>query len=940
MRKCDEFIFCVAFITNGGVASLVSIFEELESRGIRGRIIASRYQNFTEPLALKRLASFTNIQLRVATETNMHSKGYLFREADTYTLIFGSSNLTQNALSKNYEWNLRITSTSKGALVESTLQEFNKIFDTAEIVDPEWIEQYTEIYRESRQNDRPWSVSDVDKVDMSEIHHPYKILHLDRVSPNTMQKEALKALDNLRGNGKSKALLISATGTGKTYLSAFDAKKMNPRRLLFVIHRENIARAAMKSFKSVFGDSKTMGVWSGSSAIANEDFVFSTIQMISKDENLLRFAKDYFDYIVIDEVHRAGASTYIRLMSYFQPGFLLGMTATPERMDGYDIFKAFDYNIAYEIRLQRALEEDMLCPFHYYGVTDVFVEETLIDEENAFLQLTSEERVRQILTKSEFYGSDDGQIRCLVFCNRTEVSQELATKFRARGYRAVALTGTSSESEREDAINRLETDDPFLKIDYIFTVDIFNEGVDIPRVNQIILLRPTQSAIVFVQQLGRGLRKRADKDYLTVIDFVGIYQNNYLVPIALFGDSQYNKDHLRKLMNGGSRYIPGASTVDFDKVSRQRIYDSITKASLLRRSDLLNDYRLLKFKIGRIPMMMDFINYGSRDPNQYVQHSRSYFNFIESCEEQFKGALDNTSRKVLELISVEIANGKRVEEAEALNCLVESGITDYNELNDIMGNRYGIELVQETFRSVIDNMNFKFVREKHESQLVCAGDKYKIETCVEESGVITTSEMFSQLLENTIFRGFLIDAIDCSRTTFLKEYSQEKYVNGFILYKKYSRKDAFRILCWSQNPVAQNVGGYVISNDRKNCAIFVNYIKEEGIPDTIKYEDQFISKQLFQWMSKANRTLHSPDINAIRENCATMRFPLFIKKHNDEGEEFYYMGDAKPLVDRFTQETLEIPNNPSRRVSIVRMILLLDHPVENELYDYLTSQMM
>ncbi|MHB1453776.1 MAG: DUF3427 domain-containing protein [Saccharofermentanales bacterium] len=936
LRKCKEFIFCVAFITNGGVASLINILEDLEKRGIRGRIVASQYQNFTEPIALKRITAFKNIQLRVATESNLHSKGYIFKRDEEYTLIIGSSNLTQDALSKNYEWNLKISSTNNGSLIQNTLDEFDRIFNISDVVDDTWIDQYTKIYAESKRLNRPWSSADVEKDELSEEKFQTVISQIGVISPNTMQKEALEAIENLRNFGKNKALLISATGTGKTYLSAFDAKKINPNKLLFVIHRENIARAAMKSYKTIFGHSKKMGVLSGTSKITDEDFIFSTIQTMSKDDVLYSFPKDYFDYIIIDEVHRSGAKTYQKLIEHFNPQFLLGMTATPERTDGFDIYKAFDHNIAYEIRLQRALEEDMLCPFHYYGVTDVYIDEENIDEKGAFLRLTSDERVRQILSKSEFYGCDDGNTRGLVFCNRNEVCKELASKFISLGYRALSLSGENSEEERENAIKRLESDDSNEKLDYIFTVDIFNEGVDIPRVNQIIMLRPTQSAIIFVQQLGRGLRKRVDKDYLTVIDFIGNYQNNYLVPIALYGDSSYNKDHIRKLMTGGSRYIPGASTVDFDEVSRQQIYESINNSNLSLRKDLTNDYRLLKYKLGRIPMMMDFIIYGSRDPWLYVDYSKSYFNFIEKYDNQYAGMLNNIEKKALEVISSDIANGKRIEEIIVLRKLTEVGSLSYEDIRTILNEQYGIVLNKSLYKSIIINLNFLFTTEKENKKLISVGEKHGIQICTEDASRLTITTQFTSYIENKVFHEFLLDALNYAEYIYNRDFTREKFFGGFILYKKYSRKDAFRILNWEQNPVAQNVGGYIISKDKSNCPIFVNYDKEENISATTMYEDRFLSKQVFQWMSKSKRNLHSPDIETIKNYKSGLRLPLFIKKHNDEGPEFYYMGDTEPMVNNFEQMTISAGDD--RKASIVRMELMMKTPVDNDIYEYLVSK--
>ena len=415
-------------------------------------------------------------------------------------------------------------------------------------------------------------------------------------------------------------------GTGKTYLSAFDVKKYQPGRFLFVVHRENIAREAMASYKRILGPEIDTGILTGGQKDPEAKYLFSTIQTLSKEETLRSFAPDAFDYIVIDEAHHSGAETYQRVLEYFEPKFLLGMTATPERTDGYDIFEKFDHNIAYEIRLNRALEENMLSPFHYFGVSEIKIGGELLDDNAEFNQLTCNERIERIIEAADFYGYSGDRVRGLVFCSRKEEAKELSRKFNeysncGRRFNTLALTGESSEVERENAIKRLEQKQIEEHLDYIFTVDIFNEGVDIPTVNQVIMLRPTQSAIIFVQQLGRGLRKAYEKEYLTVIDFIGNYSNNYLVPIALYGDRSFNKDTVRKMVNSGSSIIPGCSTVNFDQITKERIFKSIDSASLQTLALLREDYRLVKYQLGRVPMMLDFMEIGSREPYAFVGYS-------------------------------------------------------------------------------------------------------------------------------------------------------------------------------------------------------------------------------------------------------------------------------------------------------------------------------
>jgi superfamily II DNA or RNA helicase len=751
-----------------------------------------------------------------------------------------------------------------------------------------------------------------------------------------MQVEALENIEKLRSEGKNKALLISATGTGKTYLSAFDAKKFSPQRLLFIVHRRNIAEAAMMTFKSIFGSSKTYGLYSGHAVEKDKDFLFSTIQTISRDSHLEQFSKDDFDYIVIDETHRAAADSYLKVMRHFEPKFMLGMTATPERTDGVDVFELFDHNIAYEIRLQKALEMKILCPFHYYGITDLTVNGACIDELADFNALVSDERIKHILRQIEFYSTDTSNITGLVFCSSIDECIKLAEEFNKRGFQSIALTGGNSEEERKGAIKRLESQDKSDKIDFIFSVDIFNEGVDIPSVNLVLMLRPTESAIIFVQQLGRGLRKSNNKDYLTVVDFIGNYKKNFLVPIALYGDTSYNKDTLRKLMYGGANLIPGASTINFDTVSRDRIYAAIDAANLQTKKDLTTDYNLLKYKLGYEPMMMDFVSHGARDPYSFVKYSKSYFNFTASLNTETRKLVSEKASKYLEFFSSDINNAKRIEESLMLKKLIQGFDIETDIFKADLFKEYGYQVTDETIESCVRNLNFQFVKENYNKKRTAIGDIHQFSVVKVNGKTISLTREFKEQLRNSEFKKYLVDSTDYAITSFKDGFSLQNFKSGFTLYKKYSRKDVFRILNWQENPLAQNVGGYIISKDKSNCPIFVNYHKSDDISDTTKYEDKFLSEVKFHWMSKSKRKLDSPDVQAIANYKSGLRLPLFIKKSNDEGTEFFYMGDVEPNIDSFHQTTM--PSSNGKNVSVVEILFNMQTPVQSDMYNYLIEK--
>ena len=923
LENCESFFISVAFVTTGGVATLINTFESLEKKGVKGKILVSQYLNFTQPEALKRLSQFKNIELKIITKENSHSKGYIFKYPDYYNLIIGSSNLTSSALSTNKEWNMKVSARNSSSIVDKVINEFESDFEIGINVTEIYIKAYEEIYK------KQFLVYKKSKEEL------YKESNIE-ITPNSMQIEALENLEILRKEN-DKALIISATGTGKTYLAAFDAKAFNPKKLLFVVHRLTIAKKAMETFQTIFGKSKTMGLYSGNTKELDKEFIFSTVQTISKSNHLEKFKKDYFDYIIIDESHRSGADSYIRLINFFKPKFLLGMTATPDRTDGNDIYSLFDYNIAYEIRLNRAMEEEMLIPFHYYGVTDLSVNGEILENDSDFKILTTNERVNKIIEKIEFYGSDNGITRGLIFCSKKNEAKELSNKFNGRGYKTIALTGDSSEDERTKAIELLESDDLSIKLDYIFTVDIFNEGIDIPKINQVIMIRPTQSAIIFIQQLGRGLRKTDEKYYLTVIDFIGNYKNNYLIPIALYGDTSYNKDKIRKLISEGSRMISGESTINFDAITKEKIYASIDSNNMQLLADLKKDYNNLKSRLGRIPMMMDFVNSESRDPYLYVNHSKSYLNFLIKIEKDFDLVFSSKQIKLLELFSKEINNSKRIEESFILREIIISGTYDVEKLKTKIREEYNYNISEETINSCVSNINFEFIREKKEGKLVSAREIYNLNIIKIENNIFSLENEFKTFLKELSFKDFLLDTVEYSIYNFSKDFDSNKWNNGFHLYRKYSRKDVFRILNFSENPVAQNVGGYLVSPDSKYCPIFVNYHKEDDISESTKYEDEFVNQKEFDWMSKSNRNIDSKDVQSILGNNGDIRLPLFIKKNNDEGTEFYFMGNINPQKNKIEQTKMN--SDSGKQVSVVKIRFDLENPVSDSMYQYLEENL-
>ena len=916
LKTCDEFMFSVAFITYGGLMALMNTLEELETRGIKGKIIASQYLNFTEPKALEKLLSFKNIELRMVVDQAHHAKGYIFKKKDHYNMIVGSSNLTQKAISVNQEWNVKLSSADKGSFIVETLSEFNKVFNSGIEVTAKWIKNYEQIYNKIRKSQH--------KVNKEIIE--LKIGENQIINPNKMQLKALEGLESIRNRGENKGLLISATGTGKTFLACFDIAKVNPNRVLFLAHREQILDQSIESFKKVLGRDIDCGKVCAKLRELDKKYVFSTIQTLSKDENLKKITKDYFDYIVIDESHKVGAKSYQKILSYLEPKFLLGMTATPERTDDYNICEDFNYNIAYEIRLKQAMEEDMLCPFHYFGITEIMVDGNQIDEKSNFLRLTSKERIEHIIDRIKFYGHQGRNTKGLIFCSNNKEADTLSEEFNKRGYKTISLCGKNSQSERAEAINRLESDDDLVRLDYIFTVDIFNEGVDIPSINQIVMLRPTQSAIVFVQQLGRGLRKIAGKEYVVVLDFIGNYQNNFMIPIALSGDRSFNKDNIRKFISEGNRIIPGCASINFDEIARKKVYEALDSANFKKIKFIKEHYQNLKYRLGRIPSLMDFEKYEAMDIGLIFGHEkiRSYHEFLKKNEKDYLIKLNYDEEKYIEFISYKIALGKRPHELIVLKGILKDIENLKIYLNSEL-NKLGIKSDNKTYKNVLNVLNQEFAT---------GSSKKTYKECKILDKNFCVSEKFKNYLKDNIFYKMVYDLVELGLYR-NKKYYGDNYLNtSFQLYQKYSYEDVCRLLEWEKNIVSLNIGGYKFDSKTNTFPIFINYNKSEEISDSIKYEDKFLSTSTIRAISKAKRTLESKDIKiAYSAKKNNTRMELFVRKNKDDkgSKEFYYLGRINT-----TGEPKQI-KIAKTNFDAVEINYKLNNPLRDDLYGYLTD---
>lgn len=938
LLRCDKFQISVAFITMGGITPLLQTLKELEQKGIPGEILTTNYLDFSEPRALEKLHELKNITLKMydvnAADNDFHTKGYIFKKEEVYRIILGSSNMTGRALTSNVEWNTRIISTEEGEVAKEIVEEFTELWNS-EYALP--FDRFFEVYKER----------------YNIIKHQREIAKREEIpsfeqytlKPNSMQEVFIANLRKIMEAGENRALLISATGTGKTYASAFAMRELGFKRVLFLVHRAQLARQTKKSFEKVFGNQASFGLVGGGYYEYDKDYVFATVQTLNRDEHPFQYKQEEFDCIILDEAHHSTAETYQKVMNYFKPKLFLGMTATPDKRDdgeeGKNVYELFHYQIAHEIRLQQAMEDNLLCPFHYFGISDVYslddkqLKSRKLDERD-FNRLTGDERVRHIIEQSQYYGYSGNRVKGLIFCSRIDESVEFSRKFNEQGLRTIALNGSSSEEEREEAFERLameEEDAGELEpLDYIFSVDILNEGVDIVEVNQVIMLRPTQSPIVFIQQLGRGLRKAEGKEYVVILDFIGNYTNNFMIPVALSGDRTYNADVIRRYVISGNSTIPGASTVHFDEIAKDRIFKSIDKIkgmkTLIRES-----YVSLKNRLGRVPYLIDFYRNGEIDPLVIIKEYKTYYAFLEAMEKSsYQNGLSDQEKLTLEYLSKTVLSGVRPDELEILKHLLTNETIDTEKFSREYQQKYGYAIENSQIGEAVQVLQGHFVSKDEEYQKFREIDIL----CYDEKRTIRRMKSYGDRLSHGEFYRQVNDIISVGIARYEDKFEKGKTEESpFVLYEKYSRRDVSLLMNCGKDLSSIMFGMKRIQDD---VFIFITYHKEEsrdeknyvdGKPD---YADAFEDNMTFKWDSKIGM---DKDSAYMIDVITAPRKHLLVKKSDAESN-FYYMGQ----FDIVEAKNATKEDNKGRMQPITKVTIRMHHPVREDLLRYLQSDIV
>lgn len=857
-KKCNSFTLSVSFIKKAGLVLFQREIEEALERGAKGRIITSTYQNFTDIASLKDFLVWQNtydnfechLDMNCFGENGFHSKGYLFEYDDSIEIIVGSSNITRFALLKNIEWNISLISKNNIESYDEAIKNFEYLWDRTFKLSEDVIKQYNFVLDYA-----------IEKWDMDYINPLTQ-----NIVPNSMQRKALKELTRYRDTGVKRALIISATGSGKTYLAAFDARNFDAKRVLFVVHRETILKDAKQTFMNVFGAEKTCGLYTGNSKDLDCDFVFASSNMLAR--HLTEFDKNEFDYICYDEVHHIVAECGKKILNYFNPEFLLGLTATPERMDNQDIFELFEQNVPFELRLRDAINNDLIVPFHYYGIRDDLINYGEDDKNKVSKNIAESENVDFIVKEIEKHRLTNEKLKAVAFCTNIAHCSLMANELSMRGYSTVALTGENNTGERIKAFNDLQDETNDLEI--ICTVDILNEGVDIPAINTVLFLRPTESSTIFLQQLGRGLRKYQNKQYLTVLDFIGNdYSRSVQIALALgtLGKTTYTeKAYLKNLIESDYKTlnIPGVE-IHIDELSKKEIVKFIDQENFNKKSFLKKDYENFKKYLNKdsIPTHMDYLESEiAPDLNRFIKSKiggkriRSYYEFLTMIGEENLPIFIEEEIKLIDSIE-ELLPIVRIDEFLIINYLLH-----HNEISidKIVG--YNSRVTKETLNNAIEFLT--------------------------NNEVLINNQLSVDNISN--IKDYLEDLINYGINRYEIEFGD--FEGKYKLYANYSKEQTMTSINKKYTMDILLKGTY-FDTEAGDTYVYVGLKKDKAKQERTDYKDKFISPSIFQWESENNVTVDNSIGLKLRN---TKKIYVFVRKMDDEDNiilPFTYFGTGK-----------------------------------------------
>jgi superfamily II DNA or RNA helicase len=846
----DRIDLLVSFIKFTGIILLERELREFTNRGGHLRVITTTYMGATDYKAIELLSKLVNTQIKISYNSSnerLHAKAYLFqRNTGFHTGYIGSSNFSRSALTDGLEWNLKITTKEIGHIID----KFQKTFESY------WQSDDFEFFDDSRHKEK---LIDNLKLGKSRKHDIIDLNYFD-LKPFPFQSEILEKLEVERSvHNRYRNLIVAATGTGKTVISAFDYKKFRlsytKHRLLFLAHRKEILCQSLATFRGILRDNNFGEMWVDGMVPTNFEFVFASIQTVNNKMDSIDLSPEYYDYIVIDECHHLTANSYRSILDYFTPQVLLGLTATPERMDGGDILEDFHNRIAAEIRLPEALNRKLLCPFHYFGITDSTDLSTVgwekgryVPKELSSIYTASDRRVGEIIRALEKYTLDINDVRAIGFCVSMDHAKYMADKFCLAGLKADYLTSANTENRSDVRQHLLKK-----RINYLFVVDIFNEGVDIPEVDTLLFLRPTESLTIFLQQLGRGLRLADNKECLTVLDFVGNSRPEYNFENkfrALIGKTP---TPVTREIESDFPHLPLGCSIVLEKKAKQYILDNIIAATSLNRNQLIQKIRNFPHQTNSLLSLENFVEFYNI-PLQIIYKRSSWKRLCQQA-----GVINE----------FENVNEKEIVSAIAkkwLSCRSSSYFT------------FVLSLAKKNFEisyADFDESEKKMLLMLHYDIWQTAGGFNSLEESIRELGKNNVMVMeIKEVLE------ILIDRIDFVEIDFDLPYKQP-----LKIHSRYTRDQilvAFGLSTFEKKSSSRE--GVAENSTLNTELLFVNLIKsEENFSPTTMYDDYAINETLFHWQSQNSAGPQTPKgISYINHHQSHKKILLFIREKNED----------------------------------------------------------
>ena len=925
LLNCKKFYFIVSFIKYSGIQLLISTLDELEKQGIQGEIITSVYLNITDSKALRKLLSYKNIKVKIYNNSSesFHTKAYLFEKEKYHSVIIGSSNISQSALYSAEEWNVKLTDSSFFNIYKKSLNQFEKLWHSNEAI--ELTEDFIDEYEKYKKSINVQNTFDYRKT---------KIKQENEFVPNSMQKRVLEKLEETRENGNKKGLVISATGTGKTYLAAMDIKqffeiysntenkllekpKISNIKFLFIAHREELLENAMNVFSRILTiDKNEFGKIYGGLKEINKSMIFASIQSLRNCHN--EFNPDFFDYVIVDEFHHSMSDSYLKTLSYFNPKFLLGLTATPKRMDGKDILSLCDYNVVDEIGIKEALEEDLIVPFHYFGVNDYAVNYDNIPYKNGkynekvlLENLLLNTRTDYIVEKINKFGFDGNKLSAVAFCQNIEHAFFMKEEFTNKGYKSAVITANTSSNERSEILDKFKNK----KIEILCVVDILNEGIDIPTINLLLFLRPTMSSTIFIQQIGRGLRKAENKDFVTIIDFIGNHKKDYLL-INYFSNEIDNKDTLftkkgkiiNEIKNQFSN-IPKSCYVELDRVCQNRIIEKIEKINFNSKNILKELYLDYKQEIGKSEN--EILKISDFDTNvELFQELSLKLGSFYNAQLQFENP-EILKQNKISLNSEEIEFlaylEKKLTLVEPFTYLIVKYLINNNFINsEIIINEYKnyFNIKDDFQKEYVINRIFtelvedKILEENSKNRLFKISKKYnKIFESRKENNEINLKLIDLDNFQNSNynFKNRIEELLYLGLSEFKKNNNLSIFHENILIpYKKYKRVE-LQILLDSKVPKGSWRAGY--ANTDKDICLFATIDKTHILQENLKYDNSLFADDIIQWISQP-KTAHTSSVGKMFINHKKLGYNvhIFIRKFafmdSNKTNPFIYLGKA------------------------------------------------